>query len=837
MAEVIIDFIGQSNMKPVEESLNKIDGLLDEQKQKYNEVNQSASKISEGLGKTEKAAKGTASEFDKLSKGAKDTAKALSEGVGKKVADELGKAGKAADGLTNQFKSAKAELRSLQNQITSGKLSGEQLEAATRRAAELRDNISDVSDAIQQLSSDTRVFDLAVEGARGMTAAFSVAQGATALFGKENEDLQKAILRVQASMTLLTGVQELANIATTNGGIVTTAYGYAIKGVEAIQKVFAVSSAAAWAIATAGISLALTAVVALVAVMADFIGKSEDGVKKFEELSKKSEKLYEGKKEAQERFIDRLKAEGKTEEEINKVSQANAKANMALMANEIKELEKKLARRREVLKYDKDDKESLKLANKYQEEINKKKKEYYEQETNLLALQLQSKESEKQTAAERKKAAEDLAKEKIKQNKQDDEKAKDDARRWLEEQKRIQETYRNLEDNRKLQLALENDFNLTRKEIDEDYARFVEENAKTGRTSFAEYESQKRAELEKTKQEQIKAAQDQIKAENELRKNRDLQLQLMIDTGLTQKEIDDEYYAWVQTKREDEKASFEEFEKFKRDQLKQTAEESKKQQEEIQKAALSIVQTAFDTIFEIGAANRQAETEAALKSLDEQKNAELEKIQMMAEDGVITKEQEEERKAAITEKYMQREREIKRRQWEADKQAKIAQATINGALAITNAMAQTNPIMMAIQIAMVAATTAAQIAIISSTKPPQFAKGTKGNKKTPAGFKIVGEEGPELIYTPGGEKVITAPDTAKILENYNINTAKMPQMKDNASVTQVPLFDYDRLSKAVAGELTKQPRLQINIDEQGFTKRLLEGRKRVEYLNNKFKFN
>lgn len=57
----------------------------------------------------------------------------------------------------------------------------------------------------------------------------------------------------------------------------------------------------------------------------------------------------------------------------------------------------------------------------------------------------------------------------------------------------------------------------------------------------------------------------------------------------------------------------------------------------------------------------------------------------------------------------------------------------------------------------------------TSLSVPAFAGGTKGGTVTPSGWKLVGEEGPELMYTPGGEKIVTASDTASILGKYNLS--------------------------------------------------------------------
>lgn len=193
------------------------------------------------------------------------------------------------------FSSAKGELNALTKQITSGQLQGNDLKVAIKRAAELKDKIGDVRSEIGKLSSDTRIFDTFVEGGRAVAAAFSVAQGAAALFGDENKDLQKSILKVQGALALLTGAQELANIVTTKGGIATQAYGVALKVVDGIAKVTGLSIAASMAVATAGVTLLIAGAVALYNAFSSSTNASEEfeaqEAKRFEERKKRQDEV------------------------------------------------------------------------------------------------------------------------------------------------------------------------------------------------------------------------------------------------------------------------------------------------------------------------------------------------------------------------------------------------------------------------------------------------------------------------------------------------------------------------------------------------------------------
>lgn len=78
-------------------------------------------------------------------------------------------------------------------------------------AASYRDSIGDASQAISLLSSDTAMLDAGIEAFQGLAGAASIATGVMGMLGSENEDVQKAILKVQSAIGILNGVQAIAN--------------------------------------------------------------------------------------------------------------------------------------------------------------------------------------------------------------------------------------------------------------------------------------------------------------------------------------------------------------------------------------------------------------------------------------------------------------------------------------------------------------------------------------------------------------------------------------------------------------------------------------------------
>ena len=78
-------------------------------------------------------------------------------------------------------------------------------------AGSLKDAIGDTSAQVKVLASDTRTLDTFTSAIQGIAGGFAVAQGAAALFGEENEDVQKAMMKVQAALALVNGATALAN--------------------------------------------------------------------------------------------------------------------------------------------------------------------------------------------------------------------------------------------------------------------------------------------------------------------------------------------------------------------------------------------------------------------------------------------------------------------------------------------------------------------------------------------------------------------------------------------------------------------------------------------------
>ncbi len=113
---------------------------------------------------------------------------------------------------TKNVVSLKTELRQAQNEVNElskkfGATSKEAVEAA-KKAAELKDAIGDAKALTDAFNPDAK-FKALTSTLGGVAGGFSAVQGAIGLMGKESEDVEKMILKVQSAMAISQGVQAI----------------------------------------------------------------------------------------------------------------------------------------------------------------------------------------------------------------------------------------------------------------------------------------------------------------------------------------------------------------------------------------------------------------------------------------------------------------------------------------------------------------------------------------------------------------------------------------------------------------------------------------------------
>ena len=244
--------------------------------------------------------------------------------------------------LRTQLREATQEFLKLQ---ASGKATASEINQAAKRAAELKERISDAKDTIAAFNPEAK-FKAFGQVIQGVAGAFAATQGAMALLGIEGEDVQKTLLKVQGALALSEGlntvlglgdafsnlsnrVKESSIFIGTNGAVT------AITG--KIFKVFgaevATTSLAFRALKTAIISTGIGALVILlgeaVAMFDNYRNSAKDAAKAQEEFNKSTIKTAQSqrdfetdaRKRREELEIAQAKRKGATEAELFEITQ------------------------------------------------------------------------------------------------------------------------------------------------------------------------------------------------------------------------------------------------------------------------------------------------------------------------------------------------------------------------------------------------------------------------------------------------------------------------------------------------------------------------------------
>jgi hypothetical protein len=219
---VLIEIVGKS------QGLDEVNAQLDAATKKEKELIDQMSRLQNQKQQWTGAAK-VVQEFEK------DITKVDSElKETRKSIEELSKAQKKMPGKViaeETEKSFRQVRREIEEQIKSmrnlGQAGTEEYKRKVEEAGRLNDIQSDVSREIKGLASDTYAFDTILEGTQLVAGGFSVAQGSMALFGAENEDLQKAMVKLQGIIAITTGLQQIQNVVQKESNI--------MRGISIIQ--------------------------------------------------------------------------------------------------------------------------------------------------------------------------------------------------------------------------------------------------------------------------------------------------------------------------------------------------------------------------------------------------------------------------------------------------------------------------------------------------------------------------------------------------------------------------------------------------------------------------
>ena len=197
-----------------------------------------------------------------------------------------------------------------------------------KQAGRMKDAIADTRGEVAYFASDTRRLDAVLGGVQGIAGAFGVAQGAAALFGAENKDLQQTMVKLQGVMALVTGLQAVQNTLQAESAFMVGLNTAAVKLQTYVmgQATIAARVYSAALVAT-GAGIVLAGIVAIGSAMnenADAAKAAEDAQKKYndrlEESNNRAVKFVERQlKFREDAAIKEAQLAGKTAAEIEKI--------------------------------------------------------------------------------------------------------------------------------------------------------------------------------------------------------------------------------------------------------------------------------------------------------------------------------------------------------------------------------------------------------------------------------------------------------------------------------------------------------------------------------------
>jgi uncharacterized membrane protein len=157
---------------------------------------------------------------------------------------------------------------------------------AAQKAGQYKNELDDVKAITQAMSSDTPALTAALGVGQGLAGAFAAAQGAMALFGTDSKLLQETMLKVQASIALVSGLQALGGLQDSLVALSATIKTNVIPSLIALRASLLTIQGAMIATGIGAIIVVLAAVTYQMGQYNDALDKAADAEKNFAEQTK-----------------------------------------------------------------------------------------------------------------------------------------------------------------------------------------------------------------------------------------------------------------------------------------------------------------------------------------------------------------------------------------------------------------------------------------------------------------------------------------------------------------------------------------------------------------------
>ena len=114
------------------------------------------------------------------------------------------------EAVAKSYKEVLAEYKANKQELLALAAQGQETSA---RYQELQAKVGAVTDALEEsrrgITANKSTADAFIGSLSGVAGGFAAAQGAIGLFGKESENVQKALLKVQSALALAQGIEQL----------------------------------------------------------------------------------------------------------------------------------------------------------------------------------------------------------------------------------------------------------------------------------------------------------------------------------------------------------------------------------------------------------------------------------------------------------------------------------------------------------------------------------------------------------------------------------------------------------------------------------------------------
>jgi hypothetical protein len=207
-----------------------------------------------------------------------------------------------------------------------------------REAGRIKDSIGDARGEVAYFASDTRRLDAVLGGVQAVAGAFGALQGATALLGIEDENLQKTMVKLQGAMAIVSGAQAIQNALQAESAVMIGIQTAATKVQTYVMGQATVAARVYSAALLATGAGAIIVAIGLVITMFQKSGKAiEEAKVKLAALEKQQERgltLGQRRIKEEERALDllvsRAQAEGKSEQYIYNLKKASLEKQKAI---------------------------------------------------------------------------------------------------------------------------------------------------------------------------------------------------------------------------------------------------------------------------------------------------------------------------------------------------------------------------------------------------------------------------------------------------------------------------------------------------------------------------